>query len=218
MLLPAFHCTHRQFSPPHYNLSHWEKCEKTALEGFLPALRKPALPSNPLLCEDSAHRWGLSGEVAQWQGGGLNQSRGEPPSPLHPVCRRCSFPRSRAQEAQRSAPCTLPWPGVVFLCRSRGHGGQNCAVEGAVRVEISLPLIHRVVGEDSYPARKETTSKQLEHPISTQQIFITHLARVRPARPFPSVLQSNVHTGSATMKQRRKLRSKEVARLDTDQA
>lgn len=81
-----------------------------------------------------------------------------------------------------------------------------------------FPLSQRVVGEDSYPARKETTSKQLEHPISTQQTFIMHLARVRPARPFPSVLQSNVHTGSATMKQRRKLRPKEVERLDTDQA
>lgn len=114
------------------------KREKTALEGFLLALKKPALPLNPLLCEDSAHCWGLSGEVAQWQGGGLNQSRGETPSPLHPVCRLCSFPRTRAQETQRSAPCTLPWPGVVFLCRSGGHGGQNCAVAGAVRVEISL--------------------------------------------------------------------------------
>lgn len=43
-----------------------------------------------------------------------------------------------------------------------------------------FPLSQRVVGEDSYPARKETTSKQLEHPISTQQTFIMHLARVRP--------------------------------------
>lgn len=78
-----------------------------------------------------------------------------------------------------------------------------------------LPLAH--VGEDSCLARKGTTSKQLEHPTSTWQMFIMHLACVRPSRPFPSVLQSDIHTGSATMIQRRKLRPR-VAKFDTHQA
>lgn len=132
----------------------------------------------------------------------------------HPVCRACSFPPTRVQEAQHSGMCALR-SALAGLSRSTGQDGQNWPVEGAIEWKFLLPFIH--VGEDSCPARKETTSKQLEHPASLWQMFVMRLARFKPTRPFPSVLQSNVHTGSAALTQRRKLRPREVARLDADQ-
>lgn len=99
----------------------------------------------------------------------------------------CSFPLIRAQEAQHSGLCALPWPGAVMsLSRSRGRGARTGLWKVPSEWKFLFPLIH--VGEDNCPVRKESASKQPEHPASTRQTFLGHLAHVRPARPFWSLM------------------------------
>lgn len=57
-------------------------------------------------------------------------------------------------------------------CASPGAEGRvaRTSLCKASEWKFLLLLIH--VGEDSWPARKETTSKQLEHPTSIRQMFV----------------------------------------------
>lgn len=97
-------------------------------------------------------------------------------------------------------------------CSSPGAEG-GVAKTGLWKVpsewKFPLPSIH--VGEDSCPARKVTTSKRPEHPPCIRRVFVAHQARVRPARPFAPIPQSDAHTGPAILTQRTKPRPKGVA-------
>lgn len=100
--------------------------------------------------------WG-GGTVA---GGGLNQSRGEGPSSLSPCVQGVFLPTG--QSSGSSAACAVS--AALARCSrpcygSRGQGGQNWAVGGTVRVEISACADSPHCGW-GWPPRQERSCQQ----------------------------------------------------------
>lgn len=150
-------------------------------------MNKPALPSIPLLrgilLASSSH---VLGGLAQWQEGGLHQLGGEMPLPhLSPeggAIQGAALPTDRSSGTQPAGPCTLPWPGALTsLSRSREQYGYSQAVEGAVRVEISL--IHTV--RTAAQPGKELPANTWEHLASTGKHLPGTQHKSGTARPLP---------------------------------
>lgn len=134
-------------------------------------------------------------------GGTLSQFGGETPHLTSPCAGRWGV---FLPSAQRSGSAALRAARSALAGRWRPSPGAEgrVAKTGLWRVpsEWKFPLPSTHTGEGGRPARKETTSKQLERPPCVRQMCVTHPARVRPARPFPSTPQSDAHAGRASFR------------------
>lgn len=114
--------------------------------GGLPlALNKTAQPLNPLFYGDvQPTLWGLLREAAQWQGVGLVSPEGKCLRLTSPCGRGASpWPELRKLSGLGLELCSGSGQALESHSRSRGQGGQNRAVKGAIRVEISPPIDSR---------------------------------------------------------------------------